>query len=269
MPAVLAFLIGASIGSFLNVVADRLPAGRSLVRPRSSCDTCHTVLSNTDNIPILSYLFLRGRCRYCGTGIPLRVLLVEIATASLFLALYFEYGLGARFGVMAGAASVLIAIAIINLDHQLILNKITFPAAVIVLALAPFWPELGFTRSFFGDGGALGAFLNSLLTGLAGFVFFATIALIRPDGMGWGDVKLVFVLGVFMGYPAGALAMWLVAVMGGVLAIWLIAFRRWGRKDVIPYGVLLAAGALVMVFAQEEAVSWYYEATASLGGVLV
>ena len=269
MPAVLAFLIGASIGSFLNVVIDRLPAGRSLVRPRSSCDTCQTVLSNTDNIPILSYLFLRGRCRYCDAGIPVRVLLVEIATAGLFLALYFQFGFGARFGVMAGATAVLIAVALIDLDHQLILNKITFPAAIVVLALSPFWPELGFNPVVLRRRRSPG-----------GLPQFAPdrprrVRLLRRHrhhparwyglgrceaGVRAGRVPGVPhrrarpVAGVGLGRRAGRLA---------------ARLPKMGAKGPHPYGVILTTGALVMVFAQEEAISWYYDATASVGGVLV
>ncbi|MDP6722334.1 MAG: prepilin peptidase, partial [Pirellulaceae bacterium] len=122
------FAIGASVGSFLNVVADRLPSGGSVVRPRSFCDNCRRPLSNFELIPIFSYLIQRGRCRHCGARIPVRVLLVEVATATLFLSVYFKLGFGIEFWVVAAASSVLLAIAVIDFEYQPILNKMILPA---------------------------------------------------------------------------------------------------------------------------------------------
>ncbi len=267
MVAVLVFANGATIGSFINVVADRLPAGRSLVRPRSSCDSCHRPLSNAELIPILSYIGLRGRCRNCGAGIPLRVLLVEIATASVFTGLYLQHGFSPEFVVLAGAMAFLLAVAATDFDHQLILNSMTFPAAVAALALAAFWPELGFDRTFFGLGANLASFLNSLLSGLGAFAVFMGIAIISRQGMGWGDVKLVLVLGFLLGYPVILVSLWLGIVSGGVVAATLWATGLRGRKDVIPFGVFLAGGAIAALFLLGWLTVRYQEH--GIGGILL
>ena len=248
MVGVLVFAMGASIGSFINVVADRLPRGRSLVTPRSACDSCGTPLSNAELIPILSYIVLRGRCRHCSVGIPIRVLAVEIATAVLFVGLYLQHGLSGEFVVLAVAMAFLLAIATIDFDHQLILNSMTFPAVVVALAMAAFWPELGFDRTFFGLGSNWASFVNSLLSGLGAFLVFMGIAIASRQGMGWGDVKLVLVLGFLLGYPAILVSLWLGVVSGGVVAVTLWATGLRGRKDVIPFGVFLAGGAIAGLF---------------------
>lgn len=248
MVGVLVFAIGASIGSFINVVADRLPQGRSLVTPRSACDSCGTPLSNVELIPILSYLVLRGRCRHCSVGIPIRVLAVEVATAALFVGLYLQHGLSGEFVVLAAAMAFLLAIATIDFDHQLILNSMTFPAMVAALALAAFWPELGFDRTFYGLGSNWASFVNSLLSGIGAFLVFVGIAIVSRQGMGLGDVKLALVLGFLLGYPAILVSLWLGVVSGGVVAVTLLATGLRGRKDAIPFGVFLAGGAIAGLF---------------------
>ena len=144
MVAAIVFFMGASLGSFVNVVADRLPAGGSLVRPPSHCPVCHTHLRPLDLVPILSYLWLRGRCRYCGAVIPARLAVVEALSGLLLLLIFWRYGLGPGFAVVALIATLLLAIAIIDLEHGLILNRIVLPAAAAAVVLAPLWPaEVG------------------------------------------------------------------------------------------------------------------------------
>ncbi len=262
--AAFAFLIGAAVGSFLNVVIDRLPAGRSLVHPRSVCDACQRPLKELDMVPIVSYLALRGRCRYCGHGIPLRVLLVEAAMASLATGLYIQHGLGIELFVLGAAVALLIVVAGIDYDHQLILNKMTTPAAVAALAMAAFWPDLGFPRTFFGDEGRLDSFLNSLISGASAFSALAAVVVLSRGGMGEGDVKLTLVLGLFLGFPAVVAALWLGAVSGGIVAIALRATGRKGRKDTIPFGVFLAGGAIAAIMMIGWITSRYQEK--GLGG---
>ena len=214
-------------------------------------------------VPVVSYLALRGRCGRCHAKIPLRVLVTEAGTGAIFLGLALQYGLGTEFAVLAAAASLLIVIVGIDWEHQLILDVVSYPAAVAALALAAFWPEIGFARSFWGDSGAMGSFLNSLLTGLGLCGAFALVAKLT-NGLGWGDVKLVLVLGFLLGYPAGLFAVWLGAIAGGMYGMWLIVVRKKGRKSEIPYGPFLAGGGIAALFLQSEVLERYYEITASM-----
>ncbi|MDP2952223.1 MAG: prepilin peptidase, partial [Chloroflexota bacterium] len=175
------------VGSFLNVVADRLPKGESLIRPRSRCPACGTTLAPADMIPILSYLLLRGRCRYCGASIPVRVLLVEAATGLLFVFFWLPYGPGAASLAQFLVASLFLLLAIIDLEHGIIPNRLLAVGLVAALVVAPFltgWMD----RSFADVHGLGGAVLNSGSAAVGAFLFFFAIVLAYPQGMGWGDV---------------------------------------------------------------------------------
>ena len=240
--------MGVSVGSFLNLVADRVPMGQSILRPVSSCSICKTPLRPLDLVPVLSYLWLRGKCRYCGKAIPARLPVVEAVTGLLFMGVYLRYGLGADFAVVCGAISVLLIVTMIDLDHGLILNRIVLPSALAALILAPFWTELGLSRSFLGSESMLASFVNSLVAGAGAFLAWLTIFLLYPRGMGAGDVKLAGLLGLLVGYPGVVVAVWLAVVSGGLVAVFLLALRRRGRKDAIPFGPFLALGAVVALF---------------------
>ena len=264
---VLIFAIGASVGSFVNVVADRIPAGKSLVRPRSSCSSCGRALSRIDLVPILSYLVLRGRCRHCGAGIPLRVLAVELATALLFTAVYLKFGLGVEFVLTSAAVALLLAVAIIDLEHGLILNRIALPSSVALLLIAPFWTELGLPRAFFGYPTLVASLLNSLVAGAGAFLLFLVVALAYPRGMGGGDIKLAGLLGLLVGFPGVVVALWGAVVTGGVVAIALLMLRRKQRKDAIPFGPFLSLGGVVVLLTGSEIVSAYQRLVETLAGV--
>ena len=261
MIEVLIFFIGASVGSFINVVADRLPNGESLVTPPSHCPICNTRLKPLELIPVLSYLWLRGKCHYCGVHIPGRLVVVEVVAGALFLAVYFQFGLSVAALVIAVITAFLLAVAVIDLEHGLILDKMTAPAAVAALALAPFWPAMGITRTFFGNSGMMGSLANSALVGVGAFLFFLIIFLIYPGGMGLGDVKLAGVLGLLVGYPAILVAIWLSTVIAGALAVLLLLLRVRGRKDALPFGSFLAGGAYVVLLALSTLLDWYDNVT--------
>ena len=167
-----AFLIGASVGSFLNVAADRLPGGRSLVRPRSYCESCQRSLASIDMIPVLSYAWLRGKCRHCKAGIPFRVVVVEAVTGALFLAVYLLHGIGVDFVVICACLSLLVLISLIDLEHGLILDVMIFPSIVVLLLLAPFWSEIGISRPFLGDETLIASLSVSFLSGFGAFLAF-------------------------------------------------------------------------------------------------
>ena len=254
---VFALLVGASVGSFLNVVADRVPAGGSVVKPRSYCDSCNRPLSSLDLIPVISYLWLKGRCRHCGVAIPPRFMAVEAVTALLFTLVYLRFGISFEWVILVIAISLLLVVTIIDLEHGLILNRIILPATVVLVLLAPFWPELGISRSFLGGTGMLGSLYSSLVAGGGAFLVFFSITLLFPQGMGGGDVKLAAVIGLLVGFPQVLLALWLAVVSGGLVAISLLVSRRRRRKDSMPFGPFMALSTVVVLLVGADIVTWY------------
>ncbi len=266
MWGVLAFGLGASVGSFLNVVADRLPRGQSLVMPRSHCMSCERTLGAVELVPVLSYLWLRARCRTCRARIPLRLVLVEALCGVLFTLVYLKWGLGPNFFIMGAATSLMVGVALIDLDTGLILNRIVFPSALVILVLAPFWADLGESRSFLGSETMLASALNSLVAGFGAFLLFYAIAFLfqgmrdvtgDKGGMGGGDVKLAGVIGLLVGFPGVVVALWVAVVAGGLVAASLLALGKKGRKDAIPFGPFLSLGAITVLLAGGEIVSGY------------
>ena len=254
MLAIMVFAIGASVGSFLNVVADRLPEGQSFVTPRSHCSACKKPLSNIELVPVLSYLWLRGRCQHCGVAIPARLTMVEVVTGLLFIAVYLRVGLGPAFVVLSAAVALLVVVAVIDLERGLIPNRIVFPGVIILLILSPWWPQLGIDRTFLGDSSVLGSLANSLVAGVGALLFFLLIALAYPSGMGGGDVKLAGLIGLLVGYPGVVVALYGAVVVGGVVAIALLLARRKGRKDSIPFGPFLSLGGIAVLLAGSDIV---------------
>jgi leader peptidase (prepilin peptidase)/N-methyltransferase len=254
----LVFAIGASVGSFLNVVADRLPAGQSLVSPRSHCPNCKRQIPTRELLPIVSYLWLRGKCRVCGEKIPLRVFGIEAITGLLFVVVYLKFDYSVTFAVVSAGVAFLMAIAIIDLEHRLILNRMVLPAMAVMLVLSPFWTELGIDREFVVDNTYLASLLNSLAAGIGAFVIFFVVAIIYPAGMGGGDVKMAGMLGLMVGYPGIILTLWGAVVVGGAVAITLLVLGRRSRKDAIPFGPFLSLGGIIALVGGTEIVDAYY-----------
>ncbi|KRC49234.1 peptidase A24 [Leifsonia sp. Root227] len=252
-------VFGLLIGSFLNVVVYRVPAGRSIVSPPSACGSCCTEIKPYDNIPVLSWLFLRGRCRSCRSGISARYPLVEAATgvAFAFVAWWFWAGPGAAHpvGTPATVAAVLVVVAflylaavsivlaLIDLDAHRLPNAIVLPSYAVGVVL------LGASALLTGDPGAL----VRAVVGAAGlFALYLILAMIYQGGMGFGDVKLAGVLGLFLGYLGwGALVVGAFAafLLGGLFAIALLVARRARRGTGIPFGPWMLAGAWIGVLA--------------------
>ena len=255
---VLFTLIGISVGSFLNVCIDRLPTKRSLLYPGSGCDHCHHKLAVLDLIPIVSYLWLRGRCRYCGARIPLRVLLVEVLTGVLFFLTFWRFGVSAEFGIIVFWCCVFLVIIFIDWEHQLILNRITYPStiiALVILAVDSFLPEPVFfpDRVYFPEP----AILSGVISGFILLAVFLFIAIIRPGSMGMGDAKLVALIGFVTGFPLVTFGVLIGVIIGGIVAIILLSFKFKGRKDVIPYGTFLAIGPIITLLWGSEILDWY------------
>ncbi len=251
-------LAGVAIGSFLNVCIDRLPSRKSIVHPRSYCDSCKQQLALLDLIPIISYLWLRGRCRYCRARIPARSLLVEISSGVLFFLSYWRFGLSVEFAITAIYCSLFLVIIFIDWEHKLILNRVTYPAAVvalIILAIDSLLPEPGILSNI----GFLPevSILSGILGGAIGFFFFLIVFLISPKGMGMGDIKLAGLIGIITGFPLVIAALLIGIFVGGLVAIVLLALRIKGRKDAIPYGSFLALGPIAVLLWGNEIFNWY------------
>jgi leader peptidase (prepilin peptidase) / N-methyltransferase len=239
--AAVAFAPGLALGSFLNVVAARVPLRRSLVRPASACMSCGTQIAPRDNVPLLSYAFLRGRCRHCSARIPARYPAVELITAALMGACVLAFGLTAEAVLSSFFCSVLVAVSAIDLEHRIVPNRIVIPATAVLLPLhtlvdpSPQW--------------VLGALAASL------FLFLAVLA--YPAGMGMGDVKLALFMGAMLGKTVGvALMVGMVAAL--VPAAFLLA--RHGsaaRKMGIPFAPFLALGSLIALFFGEQLLDAY------------
>ena len=245
-------ILGTAIGSFLNVVIDRLPAGKSIAYPPSSCDACQHRLSWLDLFPVFSYLFLRGRCRYCKAKIPQRIFWVELGTGLLTAFLFWRFGWKPILPVSIVYSSVLIAIAVIDLKHQLILNKIVYPFAVIALIVNYFVPNLFSLHNFFF--GLIGAAFGLLV-----FLFAVILSLVifKKEGMGWGDVKMATMIGLMVGFPNVIVALFGGIILGGLAAIFLLLFKKKTRKDIIPFGDFLSAGTIIALFWGTQIIHWY------------
>jgi leader peptidase (prepilin peptidase)/N-methyltransferase len=239
--AAAAFAPGLALGSFLNVLAARVPLRRSIVRPRSACMACSAPIAPYDNVPLVSYAILRGRCRSCGARIPLRYPAVELATALLVVACVLAFGLTAYAALAAGFCAVLVALSAIDLEHRIVPNRIVVPAAAVVLA----------ARTLLDPSAewALGALAAS------GFLLLAAIA--YPAGMGMGDVKLALLLGAMLGRGVA------VAMMIGMVAallpsvVLLVRHGSAARKMGLPFAPFLALGAVVALFAGDAILDAY------------
>ncbi len=176
---------------------------------------------------------------------------------ALFAALYFMLGWGVEALVVGAGVALLAAIAVIDLEHRLIPNRLVIPAVLVLAVLAPFWPELGIDRALFFEQVHLSSLVNSLAAGVGAFLAFLAIKAVYPAGMGAGDVKMAGMLGLLVGYPGIAVALWAAVVAGGVLAVGLLALGRGSRKDAMPFGPFLSAGGILALLAGTEIVDLY------------
>jgi len=235
---------GLMIGSFLNVVIARVPERRSLWMPGSTCPECGHAIAWHDNIPVLSFFLLRGRCRACAAPIPWRYPIVEAITAVLFAAAWLRFGADVRqFIVAVVFLAALVAITVIDLRHQIIPDAITLPgvAAGVVAALA--------THRITWIDAVAGILLGSGL--------FVAVIVVSRGGMGGGDLKLGAMLGAFLGWQALLVGLFIAVMLGGMLAVVLLASRRVARKDAIPFGPFLAIGGAAALFWSDAILAWY------------
>jgi len=245
------FLLGMIIASFLNVCIDRLPAHKSIVFTPSHCDACNRRLAAKDLIPIFSYLWLRGRCRYCGAAIPRRVLWVELGTATLFGLACWWYGVSIELAISLFYICIFMVIMVIDWEKGLILNKIVLPAIGAALLISVIFsillPDIEIVP-FIGRAAAGGGI---------GLAIFLLIVIVSRGGMGWGDVKLAALIGLVTGFPLVFIALLIGVILGGVVAVLLLAFKIKRRKEAIPFGPFLAIATIVTLLWGNSILSWY------------
>lgn len=236
-------LFGLVIGSFLNVVACRVPEGISIIRPRSRCPSCRMTLRPLDLIPVVSYIMLGGRCRYCGTSIASLYPLTEAGTAVLFVLAYDQFGISSELLIALPLFSILVVITHIDLRLKLIPDKMTFPGMVYFGLLRIFFhpdPWWDYVLGFFIAGGLLWI-----------------IAVVSRGGMGGGDIKLMAMTGLAIGWKWALLAFFIATLVGGLVGVTLLLSRRAGRKDAIPFGPFLAIGITLAYLWGDAIWSWY------------
>lgn len=244
--AIVLFL-GLAIGSFLNVAIHRLPRGESLVSPGSRCPSCGDSLRPFDNVPVLSYVVLRGRCRQCRLRISPRYPLVELATAALFVVHYMVFGWTPLLAVRLVLAAAMVALFAIDLEHHLLPDAITLPGIV-----------LGLLASLFLPPGIRDALIGVLVGG--GVLWLIGEAYYRysgEEGMGGGDVKMLAMIGAFLGWELVIVTLVLSSITGSLVGLLLIVTKRGGMKYALPYGTFLAIAAVIASVYGAPIVSWY------------
>jgi len=235
--------LGIIIGSFLNVVIYRLPEGKSIIYPPSHCPKCNKRLKMIDLIPVLSYLSTRGKCRYCKEKISFQYPFVELLTGFLFLSAYLKFGLNIKLIFMLILLSSLIVISFIDYKFMIIPNVITYPGVIIGLLYAIIFEYINIINSL------LGIFIPAFL--------LLIIALIFRGGMGIGDIKLVAMLGAFLGYKYTLAAIFIGSVFGSIIGLTLMSLGILKKKSRIPFGPFICIGAVLMIFYGDYLISFY------------
>lgn len=247
------FIFGLCVGSFLNVCIYRVPALKSIISPPSMCPVCNHAIRAYDNIPLISYLVLMGKCRQCRTPIPVRYPLVELLTGLLALGVCFRYGLTPAAGVFFIFSAVLVVVTFIDIDHRIIPDVISLPGIVFFGAASFALPHVG----------PLAALVQSLLGILAGggslyLVAWSYQALTGKAGMGGGDIKLLAMIGALLGWRGVLFTIFTGSAAGCLIGFCLMARSKKGLKLAIPFGPFLSLGALLYVFWGPQLINWYF-----------
>ncbi|MFZ2039372.1 MAG: A24 family peptidase [Desulfobacterales bacterium] len=247
-PELPAFILGACIGSFLNVCIYRIPLSKSIVTPGSMCPHCGKPIRFYDNIPIFSYLWLKGRCRQCQAPVSLRYPLVELLTALLFTALANRFGVSVETAIYMAFTAAMVTITFIDIDHRIIPDRISLPGIPACFLAALALPSMGWKAALLGvlvGGGTLFmvAWGYNMLTG--------------KEGMGGGDIKLLAMIGALLGWQGVVFTIFLASLLGTVVGLSIMVYARSNMKLAVPFGPFLAAGALAFIFVGPELVGWY------------
>lgn len=253
----LSFIFGATIGSFLNVCIGRIPNGESIIRPPSHCVRCQAPIAFYDNIPLISYLVLRGRCRACGERFSPQYFLVELLMGLLTLALYYRFGFGFEFLVGFIFVAALVVISFIDLDVRIVPDAISLPGIVLglLLSIGAYFFKNGTTTLLPGP-------LSSLIGILAGGGFLLATAwayekMTGVEGMGGGDIKLLAMIGAFLGWPSIPVTLFTASLVGSIVGLGCMALTGAGRRLALPFAPFLCAGALLFIFFGEQLTGFY------------
>lgn len=261
LPEVIIVVFGLIVGSFLNVCIHRIPREQSIVSPPSACPGCGAGIKPWDNIPLVSYfILLRGKCRSCKTPISLRYPLVEAANGLLYYVTFLQFGIGWHLPLLLLFVSAMIVIIFIDIDFQIIPDVITLPGMPLGVLAASFLlpdPFLTFTTTQGGIAFEIVGIVNSLIGLALGFGLFYLIAVLSKGGMGGGDIKMMGMVGAFLGWKAVLLTTFIGSLTGAVVGLSLMALSKAGRKTKIPFGPYLALGSLVSLFFGAPILRWY------------
>lgn len=241
-------LLGALVGSFLNVCIYRLPRHESIAWPGSHCPACSHPIAWYDNIPVLSYVQLGGRCRHCSAGIPYRYPVVEMLNALGYVGIVWFFGMTWSAAVYGILCSSLLVVAGTDLSHKIIPNAITFPGIVVGLLSASTVLPIGFVD------GLLGTIIGG---GILWLLAWASPYLFGKEGMGGGDIKLLAMIGAFLGWKPALMTIMVGSFLGSVVGVGLIATKVIRREDYIPFGPFLVCGGLVSLFFGQSLLDWY------------
>jgi len=245
---ILIFILGLIVGNFSNVCIHRIPINESIIYPASHCPKCRSSIKPIDNIPLLSYILLKGRCRNCGSRISIQYPVVEFLTGIIYILIFLIYGLTIQSLIYIILSSALIIMAFIDLNKQIIPDVISLPGIVIGLILSFFVPYISFINSALGvvvGGGII------LVIGLVGSVIF------KKEAMGGGDVKLTAMIGAFLGWKYTIISLFLGFFLGALAGIFLILSKIKSREDIIPFGPFIALGSIITILWGEKILSWY------------
>lgn len=271
MELALALLLGLTIGSFLNVVILRLPLDESISLPRSRCPKCKQVIRWYDNIPVLSFVFLRGRCRRCKTSISARYPIVEALSGVVSYLLYLKFGLTVEWAIFFAFSAALIVLGLIDLDHRILPDPITLngiwlgilvsaflaqPSPLVSRVFRSFGVESANPRVIALTSSLLGAVVGG---GLLWGVAEAYLRLRGIEGMGFGDVKMMAMVGAFLGAPLALLTIMLGSLLGSVVGLVFIRFTQKTREYELPFGTFLSLAGIVAVLYGDNMVSWYIQ----------
>jgi len=246
---ILIFILGLIVGSFCNVCIYRIPKNESIIYPASHCPKCRTTIKPVDNIPLLSYILLKGRCRNCGSKISIQYPVVELLTGMIYLIIYLIYGLSIQSLVYIILSSALIIIAFIDLNEQIVPDVISLPGIGVGLILSFFVPYLSFINSALGvvvGGGII------LIIALVGSMIF------KKEAMGGGDVKLAAMIGAFLGWRYTIISLFLGFFLGALAGIFLILSKIKSKEDMVPFGPFIALGSLITLLWGEKIIAWYW-----------
>lgn len=240
------FLLGISVGSFLNVVADRVPAGKSILRPSSHCFSCGHTLATRDLFPIVSYLVLKGKCRYCGQSIPARFMLVELVSGLLFVLALIVFGLSWQMLITAIYGSFLIILFITDLEQDVLPHLIIYSGTAVALVFAALRPLTGTTP------GIISALAGFAIGFGAFLLIWAVPRLFKKKLINFGDAGMAGLIGASVGYPVILVAVYIAILAGGLTAAMLVAFKVKKFNDPIQFGIFLAFGGMISLFCGQD-----------------